>query len=489
MIFSRLLVLGHRPRWIAFGVLTIVVYCLINAVPHFIYGAGEDALALTKEYNGIINDEQTRTVQDAQSRKMMCQKGDSTVKCVDDNSNIFAQLYFFAAQIIAGIGQSLKHTLGISYLDDNIKKSKTPALISFSYFIRLLGPAAGYTLASYSLSKYVAPNLTPLITNKDVRWIGAWYLGWIIIAAVLVIFGILLAMFPKELPRAAARRLIAEEKERRKKLASPIILETGKIQKDEDTNEPSFKDFKISFIRLFKNKLFMLNNISGIFYVFGFMPFWIYSAKLIETLFRQTSSASSLFTGTFGLVASALGILAAGYFITKFKPCGKSLAMWNVIVGIASVLAIFSFTFMECQHSKNAVVIDNDAMCISSCHCSMVKYSPVCGADGRTYISACHAGCSDLLTNNNTRTYDSCSCVNAIVGNQLINSAVPGPCPIDCRSKLYLFLAVMCFMKFIGATGRASNFLVGLRCVEPRDKSLAIGLGMSMVRMFASVPR
>lgn len=420
---------------------------------------------------------------------MMCQKGDSTAKCVDDNSNLFAQLYFFAAQIVAGIGQSLKHTLGIAYLDDNIKKSKTPALISFTYFIRLLGPAAGYALASYCLSFYVAPGLTPLITNKDVRWIGAWYLGWIVIASVLVVFGLVCTMFPKELPRAAARRLIAEEKEKRKKSTIPIVLANGKAQQDEESNEPSIKDFKISLIRLLKNKLFMLNNISGVFYIFGFMPFWIYSAKLIETLFRQTSSASSLFTGSFALVASAMGILAAGYFITKFKPSGKSLAMWNVIVGVSSVLAIFSFTFMECQHSRNAVVVENNDMCLSNCHCSLVKYSPVCGADGRTYISACHAGCSELITMNNTRTYGSCSCVNGFVNNGPINSAIPGPCPIDCSKQLYMFLAVMCFIKFIGATGRASNFLVGLRCVEPRDKSLAIGLGMSMVRMFASVPR
>ena len=57
-----------------------------------------------------------------------------------DGDNFLAQVFFFVAQLVAGIGQSLKHTLGISYLDDNIKKSKTPALISFSYFIRLLGP-------------------------------------------------------------------------------------------------------------------------------------------------------------------------------------------------------------------------------------------------------------------------------------------------------------------------------------------------------------
>jgi hypothetical protein len=34
--------------------------------------------------------------------------------------------------------------------------------------------------------------------------------------------------------------------------------------------------------------------------------------------------------------------------------------------------------------------------CNSGCQCDFVKYSPVCSEDGQTtYISACHAGCTD----------------------------------------------------------------------------------------------
>lgn len=89
---------------------------------------------------------------------------------------------------------------------------------------------------------------------------------------------------------------------------------------------------------------------------------------------------------------------------------------------------------------------------------------------------------------NNTKNFSECSCIEGIVHHELKQTAVPGPCSINCKSKLTLFLIVMCFMKFIGASGRASNFLVGVRCVEERDKTLAIGFGMSMVRLLASVP-
>jgi len=43
--------------------------------------------------------------------------------------------------------------------------------------LRTLGPALGFALGSGCLSLYIDPTVTPLITNKDPRWLGAWWLG------------------------------------------------------------------------------------------------------------------------------------------------------------------------------------------------------------------------------------------------------------------------------------------------------------------------
>jgi hypothetical protein len=75
-----------------------------------------------------------------QKRKTLCRAGlnDSLAgsECLDQNigpSQDFGwapAALFFLANFISGIGGSLYHTLGVSYMDDNIQKSKTPFLVS-----------------------------------------------------------------------------------------------------------------------------------------------------------------------------------------------------------------------------------------------------------------------------------------------------------------------------------------------------------------------
>lgn len=58
----------------AFGVITIVIYCLMNVAPHFLYGAGDDALSLTVEHGAVQDDQQTKAVQESRNKKLLCQK-------------------------------------------------------------------------------------------------------------------------------------------------------------------------------------------------------------------------------------------------------------------------------------------------------------------------------------------------------------------------------------------------------------------------------
>ena len=40
---------------------------------------------------------------------------------------------------------------------------------------------------------------------------------------------------------------------------------------------------------------------------------------------------------------------------------------------------------------------DMTTSCNSACSCGQEAYTPVCGADGQTYFSPCHAGCKETF--------------------------------------------------------------------------------------------
>lgn len=67
-------------------------------------------------------------------------------------------------------------------------------------------------------------------------------------------------------------------------------------------------------------------------------------------------------------------------------------------------------------------------------------------------------------------------------------SAVPSPCPVDCLQPFYVLLFVLCINKFIGGTEGATNFLMGLRCVEEKDKAVSIGLTSAIIKFCAVIP-
>lgn len=46
---------GHRPRWIAIGVLLSSIACFLLASPHIIYGSGKMALSYTTSSSTNIN--------------------------------------------------------------------------------------------------------------------------------------------------------------------------------------------------------------------------------------------------------------------------------------------------------------------------------------------------------------------------------------------------------------------------------------------------
>jgi Organic Anion Transporter Polypeptide (OATP) family len=70
--------------------------------------------------------------------------------------------------------------------------------------VRILGPALGFILGSVCTRLYADLSVDPPVTPSDPRWVGAWWLGLVLVGTLLMIASGAMAMFPRRL-RSARR--------------------------------------------------------------------------------------------------------------------------------------------------------------------------------------------------------------------------------------------------------------------------------------------
>lgn len=270
--------------------------------------------------------------------------------CSDDTKNEYrgATWIIAIASSFAGCGQQFFNTLGVIYLDNNIKKSKIALIYSVFRFVRLLAPAIGLNTASYFLKFYVAPHLHPTIKANDPRWIGQWWAGYLIFAAFSFLFVPIVAAFPKVIPRAAMRNKKEFELEKLMKENDEKALESEK---------PSIKDLVVTVKRLLTNKTYFCNTMAAIFYVFGYIPYGYFMNKYLQIQYLLTPSFANTMTGSVAFLASAVGLLSAGVVITIFKPRARYLAGWNIVTSLISALGLMAYAFLGCEQNNNALIL------------------------------------------------------------------------------------------------------------------------------------
>lgn len=111
----------------------------------------------------------------------------------------------------------------------------------------------------------------------------------------------------------------------------------------------------------------------------------------------------------------------------------------------------------------------------------MIDVEPVCGNNGLTYFSPCHAGCTAFSSRSN---YTNCACVQSNITNSysigdgsiaqasiaredfaevtVVPVATAGPCSTPCRT-IYPFLILLFFMTFIVASTQMPLLMIVLR--------------------------
>ncbi|KAG0444279.1 hypothetical protein HPB47_013972, partial [Ixodes persulcatus] len=180
----------------------------------------------------------------------------------------------FVASFMNGIGQSVLHVAGNSYMDDSIKKKNSPMYFGASYSVRTIGPALGFLGAGLCLSLYEDPFYEPDIDPADPRWIGCWWLGYLVCGCLMALASLPVLLFPKVMPS----RLADPPQANKKGVDSTHLKEIAK-----------------SVRRLLGRRVYVLQVLASIFMVSGFNGFSTFSAKYMETQFRTSASKASTF--------------------------------------------------------------------------------------------------------------------------------------------------------------------------------------------------
>lgn len=311
----------------------------------------------------------------------------------------------FLSQFILGIGNTLYYSLGQSYLDDNTKKTNTPKMLGFAFSIRMVGPMLGFVLSYIFLNIYIDPTMTPVITSKDPRWMGAWWMGWIVLGVSMIVFAFMIGLFPRDLPKKSKDKSLAENDREKDDGAEGLMADINLTEKNgQELDEPikvksQLKDFPTALRRLVTNKLLMFNILAGVFYILGMGGFMTFMSKYIEVQFNKNKADSTIVAGPLNLFGMVLGLLGSGYYISKRKPATSKLLMWNVLIGALYMGGQVSYMFLSCSDDQTPMPVNGkfnlSSDCNFNCHCDKVPYNPVCDqSTGQTFFSACHAGCS-----------------------------------------------------------------------------------------------
>lgn len=415
----------------------------------------------------------------------------------------------FLGFFISGIGTSFFYSFGVPYIDDNVSKNNSPMALSVVMAGRTIGPALGYVLGGATLRMYVSPGRSGDLKEGDNGWLGAWWLGFIVIAVITSVIAPFLAFFPERLPTdddTEAKRMEKSRKEE-PKTARDYIADTVNCGK-----------------RLLKNKVYVFNSLSTICFLFGFIGFATFIPKYFEYHFRRNASSSGRSGGLSKSLGSVVGILLSGIVLTKFKFSARTVSAWNVVIGFVGAAIFIAMSFVACPKLDVYGGVGEVMSCQDNCGCSESSFQPTCSMDGETlFFSPCHAGCKEMEEEivmkggrkKIQKIYSDCSCVRESSKALNLTSAEPwwkeselkspissgtlsdpipptgaagGYCPFDCSKQFSIIIGLLSVMSLLGATGRIGNQLVSLRAVDPEDKAASIIIMVSLLSLFVFLP-
>uniref|UniRef100_A0A8C4NST5 Solute carrier organic anion transporter family member n=1 Tax=Dicentrarchus labrax TaxID=13489 RepID=A0A8C4NST5_DICLA len=486
----------HRPKIIAIGCILMSFGTFLIAMPHFIIGRYKIETSFLRVL--IITSHSIFPI------------SISTVVC-ERESSVSMWIYVFLGNVLRGIGETPVQPLGISYIDDYAQSENAALYIGFVQTMSVIGPVFGYLLGSLCAKIYVDIGYvdmeTVTITPGDARWVGAWWLGYLIAGTITLMSAVPFWFLPKSLPIPVDKHDTRCTPEQTRFIKDSQTME-HKFRPEEPANlHQMAKDFVPTVKSLLGNPVYIIYLCVTIIQFNSLIGMVTYKPKYIEQHYGQSASKANFLMGMINIPAVALGMFSGGVVMKKYKLGIMGAAKFAFGTSLLGYFLSLFFLAMSCENSKVAgitvsytgyVIVEGLSYqepslfsdCNSGCLCSRREWDPVCGENGITYVSPCLAGCASSTGYGRNTVFDNCRCV-ALADSQPGNlTATLGQCPRrdSCDRIFPYFLALSVLSSFIISLGGTPGFMLLVRCIKPELKSLALGVHTLATRTLAGIP-
>ncbi|XP_029317785.1 solute carrier organic anion transporter family, member 1D1 [Cottoperca gobio] len=498
----------HRPRLIGIGCVIMSAGCFLISLPHFLQGLYKYETSVS--HNADVNS--TGSILPCLSNHSRAEADKmpdlETRTACEKAAGSYLWIYVFLGNMLRGIGETPIMPLGVSYLDDFSKEENTPFYLACIHTVGILGPMFGFMLGSFLAKIYVDIGSVDLdsitISHKDSRWVGAWWLGFIVTGTVILLSSIPFWFLPKSLPKQG------EEESQSKGTELTTVAEQEIFLPDENQDREekpvTFQELaKVpSLRRLFKNSIFTLMVLTYLVVVNGFIGMITFKPKFLEQVYGQSASKAIFLIGIMNLPAVALGIITGGFVLKRYKLGVIGAARVSIAASIGSFCLLCVQVFISCDNAEVAGVTVTYqgapqvsynpqtllSQCNLGCSCSMKRWDPVCAYNGVTYASPCLAGCRSATGNGKDTMFHNCTCAGEMMAPGTNMSTVLGQCTrrSNCDYIFKIYMALSALASFISACGGTPGYIVLLRSIQPDLKALALGMQTLIVRTLGGIP-
>ncbi|NWZ36607.1 SO2B1 protein, partial [Brachypodius atriceps] len=465
----------HRPRLIGCGALLVSVAGFLMALPHFLTGPYRyDQSSCPLVTAGTFSNSTDLCQPGAPASWANLSDGSCTPRASRENHEVL--LVMFVAQALLGIGGVPIQPFGISYIDDFASERNSPLYLGILFSVTVIGPGVAFMLGSAMLRFYVDLDKVSAaevqLTNKDPRWVGAWWLGFLVAASLVALSALPYFFFPREMPKEVGELLHTH----------PRRAATGSTG----------TCFPVVLLRNLRHPVYLLVvlaqvNLSAM--VAGLATFM---GKFLERQFSLTASLANMIIGAVNIPGAMVGIVVGGAVLKRFQVSLRQCSALCVLGMLLCLLTAFPLLFLGCPTQRVAGVTywdssafgAQDSQCNAQCRCPHRGFNPICGSDGVEYTSPCSAGCSALSihTDSSILNYTGCSCIAGA------GSARPGTCGTGCSHLFVPFVVLSCLAGILASTSHTPSFMLILRSIQPEDKSFAVGIQFMLLRVLAWMP-